>query len=249
MLELILDISYVLLSILSSPFWYLLRALEFILYVIIGFLYLCLFRFVPFLLTEVLPFAWNYLCSPIFNILLYTGNYAMEVVWYIFYFILYPTITSDIGKLMIFFIIVYSLIKPSKSYLRKAMDPIIVVIDLYFSPLLMPFKAMRSAVKLVYSLIHGDKKQTTEDNIPEFSTHTRPAEPSWEKLRRRRFRSTGDDDGKCVVCFTNQKCMLIRPCNHACLCIDCAKLLLEESELKECPLCRGHINRVERIYI
>ena len=249
MLELLLDISYVILSLISSPFWYLLQALELILYIIAGFLYLCLFRLFPFLLTELLPFVWNYLCSPILKVLLFVGNYAVEIVLYIFYFVLYPTITSDIGKLVIFFAIVYSLIKASKSFLRNAMNPVIVMIDLYFSPLLIPFKAVRSAVKFAYSLVHGNKKQTPEDNIPEFSTHTRPAEPSGVNARRRRFMSTNDEDGKCVVCFINQKCMLIRPCNHACLCIDCAKMLAEESELKECPLCRGHINIIERIYI
>eukprot|EP00800_Vazella_pourtalesii_P019018 TRINITY_DN6314_c0_g1_i1.p1 TRINITY_DN6314_c0_g1~~TRINITY_DN6314_c0_g1_i1.p1 ORF type:complete len:250 (+),score=29.00 TRINITY_DN6314_c0_g1_i1:148-897(+) len=249
MLELLLDISYVMLAFLSSPFWYLLQALELIIYVIIGFLYMCLFRLFPFLLTEVLPFIWNYLCSPIINILFFLGNYVIEAVLYIFYFILYPTITSDIGKLLIFFTIVYFLLKQSKSFFKQTMGPIILTIDLYFSPLLIPFRAVRSAFRFVYSLVRGDKKQTPEDNIPEFSTHTRPAEPTGERIRRRRLRSTNNEDGKCVVCFINQKCMLIRPCNHACLCIDCAKLLVEESDLKECPLCRGNIIRIERIYI
>ena len=66
---------------------------------------------------------------------------------------------------------------------------------------------------------------------------------------RRLIPPTSREEILCVVCFMNKKCMLIRPCNHACLCNECTTLLQGENELKECPLCRGHVNHVERIYI
>ena len=66
---------------------------------------------------------------------------------------------------------------------------------------------------------------------------------------RRVMQLTLQEEFLCVVCFTNRKCVLIRPCNHVCLCNECTNQLLEEEELKECPLCRGLVIRVERVFI
>ncbi len=46
----------------------------------------------------------------------------------------------------------------------------------------------------------------------------------------------------CVVCLTNPKEVLIKPCNHFALCEECVQ------QLDECPICRFKIEHKERIY-
>ena len=52
----------------------------------------------------------------------------------------------------------------------------------------------------------------------------------------------GGDNDTCVVCLTNPKTRLIKPCNHFCACEECIR------HLNECPLCKRPINMHERIY-
>jgi len=40
---------------------------------------------------------------------------------------------------------------------------------------------------------------------------------------------------ECVICFTNPKNVLLRPCMHMAICQQC----YEERNIKECPICRG----------
>ena len=49
-------------------------------------------------------------------------------------------------------------------------------------------------------------------------------------------------DNICVVCFTNPKEILIKPCSHFALCEECVR------QLDECPICRSKIEHKERIY-
>lgn len=41
----------------------------------------------------------------------------------------------------------------------------------------------------------------------------------------------------CVACRSNQKCILLMPCRHLCLCLDCFEKI--KSSKPECPLCRA----------
>eukprot|EP01060_Flectonema_neradi_P006028 TRINITY_DN1402_c0_g1_i1.p1 TRINITY_DN1402_c0_g1~~TRINITY_DN1402_c0_g1_i1.p1 ORF type:complete len:404 (+),score=65.78 TRINITY_DN1402_c0_g1_i1:180-1391(+) len=43
--------------------------------------------------------------------------------------------------------------------------------------------------------------------------------------------------GECVVCLENNKAVVLWPCRHLCVCVDCAP------RIKKCPICRGHIRR------
>ena len=49
-------------------------------------------------------------------------------------------------------------------------------------------------------------------------------------------------DSICIVCLTNPKEFLSKPCNHFSLCEECIRLL------DECPICRSIIEHKERIY-
>lgn len=54
-----------------------------------------------------------------------------------------------------------------------------------------------------------------------------------------------DDENKntCVICLSNEPNFAIVPCGHRCLCTDCEKVTLHE-----CPLCKGAINCIIRIF-
>ncbi|KAI6657236.1 hypothetical protein LOD99_11160 [Oopsacas minuta] len=251
MLDLLFEISCGVIYLLSTPFWFVIQAIEYVLYLVVQCLYLCVFSLIPFLLTVVIPFIWEYVGSPITDILIFIGKYVVDIALIIINFLLYPPIPSGIGKIVLIFASAYFLMRFSNFFLKQALNPIFVTIDLYFSPLLIPFKLVYSGLKFVYTAARGGKKQqqTPEEIIPEYLTQVRPVEQPLQRARRRIVKITNPDDTLCIVCFTNPKCMLIRPCNHACLCVDCAKMLTEEMPVTECPLCRTIINRIERIYI
>ncbi|KAL7540832.1 hypothetical protein ACHAXR_010746 [Thalassiosira sp. AJA248-18] len=52
--------------------------------------------------------------------------------------------------------------------------------------------------------------------------------------------STAEDERLCVVCEDGKKEILLLPCNHMCLCKNCADTCLFKT-IKQCPMCRGKI--------
>lgn len=59
-----------------------------------------------------------------------------------------------------------------------------------------------------------------------------------------------DDDvgvsDECVVCLTEPCTIAVQPCNHLCLCEDCANTLgsLSDRNMRKCPVCRSEIGRL-----
>lgn len=52
----------------------------------------------------------------------------------------------------------------------------------------------------------------------------------------------------CVVCLSAQRELMCRPCNHLCLCRECAKAMGERS-YTECPMCRKEVTNLEVVYL
>jgi len=57
-----------------------------------------------------------------------------------------------------------------------------------------------------------------------------------------------DLDDACVICLHNRRTVILRPCNHRCLCLECARRQGEHIQLEgyshatnKCPLCRADI--------
>ena len=59
---------------------------------------------------------------------------------------------------------------------------------------------------------------------------------------------TDHGDFWCVVCYANKKNWMVRPCNHVCLCFECATERIQHLH-GHCPMCRGTISGVERVYL
>ena len=59
---------------------------------------------------------------------------------------------------------------------------------------------------------------------------------------------TDHGDFLCVVCCANRKDRMLKPCNHVCLCSECATEIYHHLHGR-CPICRGTISGVERVYL
>lgn len=59
------------------------------------------------------------------------------------------------------------------------------------------------------------------------------------------------DKRKCVVCQDHVKTVLILPCKHMCLCVQCANHIVRSTppDRNVCPLCRTRIHKVMNIYV
>jgi hypothetical protein len=51
--------------------------------------------------------------------------------------------------------------------------------------------------------------------------------------------SDDDDEKNCVICLTERKNIIVKPCMHLCLCKDCAEML--PRKMGGCPVCRGKV--------
>ena len=61
---------------------------------------------------------------------------------------------------------------------------------------------------------------------------------------------------RCTVCLENARELMLLPCQHWCLCVDCAKLYASKSlsypshnTYKTCPLCRKPVTGTMRVYM
>ena len=55
------------------------------------------------------------------------------------------------------------------------------------------------------------------------------------------------EEALCVVCMDAPKNHLIRPCMHMCTCEACTQQLQEQGA-QSCPVCRGPIEGIERVF-
>ncbi|KAJ2716293.1 hypothetical protein H4R19_000733 [Coemansia spiralis] len=67
--------------------------------------------------------------------------------------------------------------------------------------------------------------------------------------RRREGGLAAADDGRtlCVVCWTNARCVMLRPCRCLCLCNEC-RLALVVRNFDHCPCCRRTVAGYSRVY-
>lgn len=55
------------------------------------------------------------------------------------------------------------------------------------------------------------------------------------------------EDKLCVICQDKEKCMMILPCRHLCICQDCQNPL--QSRNLHCPICRKKVNQIVKVYL
>jgi len=54
----------------------------------------------------------------------------------------------------------------------------------------------------------------------------------------------------CVICQDQMKSVLVLPCRHMCMCVDCARTVVSgaHGQRRICPLCRANIRIVMNVY-
>lgn len=90
----------------------------------------------------------------------------------------------------------------------------------------------------------GDQKGQKGKKLPAAITSVKPAKKSGVEPT---------EGSECVVCLTEEKCMVVVPCGHKCMCEECSKQLQKGSKLiwnfgDSCPVCRGKIQSFIKIY-
>ena len=83
-------------------------------------------------------------------------------------------------------------------------------------------------------------KSFEELRLEDYSMGNKTAKPrSEEKLDSDDDPKTEkrEEENRCVVCLENRKGILLLPCSHMCVCVDCS----ENSSLLKCPICRSPI--------
>ena len=70
---------------------------------------------------------------------------------------------------------------------------------------------------------------------------------SFDKLKSYEDVTTNEDE--CVVCYEPPKDHMIMPCNHVCLCPECAEENFSQPhDGQKCPLCSKDIEAVKQVY-
>ncbi len=61
------------------------------------------------------------------------------------------------------------------------------------------------------------------------------------------------EDKLCVICQDQEKCVMILPCRHLCICIDCQGRLLRRNNQSNregtCPICRKNVKQMIKAYL
>lgn len=75
-----------------------------------------------------------------------------------------------------------------------------------------------------------------------------------ERQARRRFstRRVKSTYCSCSICMDKDANIACVPCGHLCLCVDCAVLLLDQTQPKTgvpCPICRAGVRTFQQIFI
>jgi hypothetical protein len=92
------------------------------------------------------------------------------------------------------------------------------------------------------------------------SKGTKPKESASDNTSKRKDENTGNllvntrlqeleaqlmrekESKQCVVCLDRPRMMMMRPCNHYCICEECSM------NLSRCPICTKRFIRMEKIY-
>ena len=55
------------------------------------------------------------------------------------------------------------------------------------------------------------------------------------------------EDKLCYICMVNEKCIMMLPCRHLCICEQCQPLLRNHGNT--CPMCRKKVKQMIKAYL
>ena len=93
------------------------------------------------------------------------------------------------------------------------------------------------------------RPKSRASDLSSLSRSTTPGSPGGLARDLRRQLEEERDRKLCVVCQDNDKNILIFPCKHLCVCIECVEEIANSSvDRRKCPLCRGRISSYLEVY-
>ena len=94
-------------------------------------------------------------------------------------------------------------------------------------------------------------RQRSPQVVPTFGPNDAPSSPVPKTAPTtgsgKNDTNLSDDDRQCIICYDNPKSVMIRPCNHVCLCDVCSRDIRGLNG--KCPMCRKDIRGIERVYL
>lgn len=72
-----------------------------------------------------------------------------------------------------------------------------------------------------------------------------------DKNAKSKDQESSEDENICVICYESDRDIVCLPCQHMCMCSLCEQILRKEKQMDRpflCPICRGEINSILKIY-
>jgi hypothetical protein len=114
-----------------------------------------------------------------------------------------------------------------------------------------PYNVLTTQLENTFPSFGGADAQGNSMNANDASSDVQLGEEELEEEERNtddeRVRGTDDDENLCIVCEESRRRVVLVPCNHMCLCTDCASEHLLKT-LNECPMCRAKIEDSMKIF-
>ena len=65
--------------------------------------------------------------------------------------------------------------------------------------------------------------------------------------KKERPTQDNEDTKKCIICYSENREMILKPCKHICVCQNCCTRIIQD--FNKCPFCQKRIIQSERIYL
>ena len=168
----------------------------------------------------------------VFNVLLWTANFVGYKVFAVVCCIVVITVIVVVGRKIL-------------SYTGVTGQRVAVVVVQLLNQLFAFIRSQQRPARGTQLQGH----QVREGGTQPVQSHRADATRQQHLLRSvlQSSHQTDNDDRLCVVCYGSEKAIMLRPCNHVCLCIECSKSIRQLNGL--CPICRGQFTSEERVYI
>jgi hypothetical protein len=117
-----------------------------------------------------------------------------------------------------------------------------------FSVLLLGFSVLSSAEERARQA--EERARLAEERARQAEERARQAEERARQAeeRARQVEELAMQNRTCVICLFEEKCYMLNPCGHICVCQMCTQRLFRQN-LARCPICREIIRVAVRVYI
>ena len=94
---------------------------------------------------------------------------------------------------------------------------------------------------------YKSQRKITDDDHKKIIEELGHSEKTFDALKT--FEDVNTNEDECVVCYEPPKDHMIIPCNHVCLCPECAEENFSTNDGSlQCPLCSNPIEAVKQVY-